>query len=132
VNLVQRLSLVPDLRSSKIQGQANFVNPGLILPTFAMDFELTPKLKLINNYNLLWFDKTSALQQFLFQGNIDRFIGADLGWGCEYRPLLSENLVFLGGVQMLIPGQGFRDIYNDFNNRLGTLVAGFMNVIVAF
>ena len=29
VNLVQRLSLVPDLRSSKIQGQANFVNPGL-------------------------------------------------------------------------------------------------------
>jgi hypothetical protein len=132
VNLVQRLSLVPDLRSSKIQGQANFVNPGLILPTFAMDFELTPKLKLINNYNLLWFDKTSALQQFLFQGNIDRFIGADLGWGCEYRPLLTENVVFLGGVQMLIPGQGFRDIYNDFNNRLGSLVAGFMNVIVAF
>jgi hypothetical protein len=132
VNLVQRLSLVPDLRSSKIQGQANFVNPGLILPTFAMDFELTPKLKLINNYNLLWFDKTSALQQFLFQGNIDRFIGADLGWGCEYRPLLTENIVFLGGVQMLIPGQGFRDIYNDFNNRLGSLVAGFMNVIVTF
>jgi hypothetical protein len=31
---------------------------------------------------------------------------------------------------MLIPGQGFRD--NDFNNGLGSLVAGFMNVIVAF
>ena len=62
VNLTQRLSLVPDLRSSKIQGQANFVNPGLILPTFGMDFELTPKLKLINNYNLIWFDKTSVLQ----------------------------------------------------------------------
>ncbi len=45
VNLVQRLSLVPDLRSSKIQGQANFVNPGLILPTFGMDFDLTPKLQ---------------------------------------------------------------------------------------
>ncbi len=28
VNLVQRLSLVPDLRSSKLQGQSNFVNPG--------------------------------------------------------------------------------------------------------
>ncbi len=132
VNLVQRLSLVPDLRSSKIQGQANFVNPGLILPTFGMDFELTPKLKLITNYNLLWFDKTNVLQQFLFQGNIDRFIGADLGWGCEYRPLLSENVVFLGGVQMLIPGQGFRDIYNNFNNRVGDLVAGFMNVVVTY
>jgi hypothetical protein len=132
VNLVQRLSLVPDLRSSKIQGQANFVNPGLILPTFGMDFELTPKLRLFTNYNLLWFDKTNVLQQFLFQGNIDRFIGADLGWGCEYRPHLSENIVFLGGVQMLIPGQGFRDIYNDFNNRVGSLVAGFINAVFLF
>src|SRR6185295_13241242 len=31
VNLVQRNSLIPDLRSSKIQGQVNFVNPGLQL-----------------------------------------------------------------------------------------------------
>ena len=68
VNLVQRLSLVPDLRSSKIQGQANFVNPGLLLPNLGMDFDLTPKLKLITNSNLLWFDKTNVLEQFLFHG----------------------------------------------------------------
>jgi hypothetical protein len=49
VNLVQRLSLVPDLRSSKIQGQSNFVNPGILIPTFGMDFDLTPKCKLITN-----------------------------------------------------------------------------------
>jgi len=132
VNLVQRLSLVPDLRSSKIQGQANFVNPGLLLPTFGMDFELTPKLKLINNYNLVWFDKTSVLQQFLFQGNINPFVGYDLGLGFEYRPLLSENVLFVGGVQMLIPGQGFRDLYNNFNNDIGSLVAGFINAIFTF
>jgi hypothetical protein len=132
VNLVQRLSLVPDLRSSKIQGQAKIVNPGLILPTFGMDFELTPKLKLITNDDLLWFDKTAALQQFLYQGNIDRFIVADLGYGLEYRPLLNENVVFIGGVQMLIPGQGFRDIYNNFDNRVGTLVAGFLTAVFAF
>src|SRR6185312_4395078 len=42
VNLVQRLSLVPDLRSSKFQGQANFVNPGLFLPNLGADFDLTP------------------------------------------------------------------------------------------
>jgi hypothetical protein len=132
VNLVQRLSLVPDLRSSKIQGQANFVNPGLILPTFGMDFDLTPKLKLITNYNLVWFDKTAPLQQFLFQGNIDRFVGFDIGYGLEYRPHLSENIVFVAGAQMLIPGQGFRDIYNNFDNRIGSLVAGFVNMIVTF
>lgn len=132
VNLTQRLSLVPDLRSSKIQGQANFVNPGLILPTFGMDFDLTPKLKLITNYNLLWFDKTNVLQQFLYQGNIDRFIGADLGWGVEYRPFLSENVLFNAGVQMLIPGQGFKDIYNPFFGKADALVAGFINAIVTF
>jgi hypothetical protein len=40
--------------------------------------------------------------------------------------------VFLGGFQMLIPGQGFRDIYNDFNNRVGSFVAGFINAIFMF
>ncbi len=132
VNLTQRLSLVPDLRSSKIQGQANFVNPGLILPTFGTDFDLTPQLKLITNYNLVWFDKTSVLQQFLFQGNIDNFVGVDLGYGLEYRPLLSENVVFTGGVQLLLPGQGFRDIYNNFDSRIGSLVAGFLTTVFQF
>jgi hypothetical protein len=132
VNLVQRLSLVPDLRSSKIQGQANFVNPGLILPTLGMDFDVTARTKIINNLNLVWFDKTNVLQQFLYQGNIDRFVGVDLGWGVEHRPLLSENVLFVGGVQMLIPGQGFRDIYDSFNGRVNALVAGFINVVFTF
>ncbi len=132
VNLTQRLSLVPDLRSSKIQGQANFVNPGLILPTIGVDFELTPKLKMINNFNLIWFDKTAVLEQFLFQGHVDRFVGVDLGWGLEYRPLLSENVRFIGGVQMLIPGEGFRQIYDNFSSQVGAMTAGFINMVLTF
>ena len=31
---------------------------------------------------------------------------------------------------MLIPGQGFRDIYDNFNSRVNALVAGFINVDV--
>ena len=132
VNLVQRLSLVPDLRSSKIQGQANFVNPGLILPTFGMDFDLTPKLKLITNYNLVWFDKTSALAAVPVPGKHRPVRRVRPRLGLEYRPLLSENVMFVGGVQMLIPGQGFRDIYDNFNGRVGALVAGFINVVFTF
>lgn len=132
VNLVQRLSLVPDLRSSKIQGQSNFVNPGILIPNVGMDFDLTPKVKLITNYNLLWFEETNVLEQFLFDGDIDRSIGADLSWGLEYRPLLSENIVFLGGVSTLIPGQGFRDLYNNFDSRVGALVAGFVTLVVVY
>ena len=52
--------------------------------------------------------------------------------GCEYRPLLSENVLFVGGVQMLIPGQGFRDIYDNFDSRVNALVAGFINVVFTF
>jgi hypothetical protein len=128
VNLKQRLSIIPDLRSSKIQGQSNFVNPGLELFNLGFDVDLTPKLKLINNYNLLWFDKTATLSTFLFQGNIDRFIGGDLSLGVEYRPLLSENIVATFGIASLIPGKGFKEIYDRFGKEVNALVAGFMEL----
>ncbi len=63
VNLKQPFSLVPDLRASKAEGQANFVNPGLFLANFGMDFEITQKLRLISNCNLLWFDETAPLEE---------------------------------------------------------------------
>ena len=132
VNLKQRLSLVPNLRSSKIQGQSNFVNPGLHLFNLGWDADLTPKLKLINNYNLLWFDKTASLQQFVFQGNIDRFIGGDLSSGLEYRPMLSNNVVMLFGLSTLIPGDGFKDLFNRFRHDVNPLVAAFAQVTLAF
>ena len=133
VNLVQRLSLVPDLRSSKFQGQANFVNPGLILPTVGADFELTQTLKVLTNVNVLFFDSTNVLEHFLFQGNISKFIGTDVSMGLEYRPLVSENINFMAGISGLIAGQGFRDIYNNFSSR-GTpfLVGSFLTMNFLF
>lgn len=111
VNLVQRDSLVPDLRSSKTQGQSNFVNPGLHLVNAGMDFEITPKVKAITNVNLLWFDTTESLERFAFQNNIRRRIGTDLSLGLEYRPRLSDNIIVAGGVSSLIPGKGFDDLF---------------------
>jgi hypothetical protein len=133
VNLKQRLSLVPDLRSSKFQGQSNFVNPGLYLFNLGIDFDLTPKLKLINNCNFLWFNKTQTLEQFVFQEHIRHYIGADLSVGLEYRPLLSNNLIFLGGIAGLIPGQGFKDLYDPLRGgSVGPLAMGFMDVAIVF
>ncbi|MFM9067921.1 MAG: hypothetical protein ACKOUR_11405, partial [Planctomycetota bacterium] len=45
VNLTQRNSLLVDLRSSKTQGQSNFVNPGLQLVNFGIDADITPKAR---------------------------------------------------------------------------------------
>jgi hypothetical protein len=111
VNLTQDGSLLPDMRPSKNEGQSNFVNPGIVLLNAGADFNHTPKLKGFANYNFLRFMRTEPLEYVLFQSPIHRTIGSDLGLGVEYRPPLSENLVLTGGVSMLQPGQGFRDIY---------------------
>jgi hypothetical protein len=132
VNQVNRNSLLPDLRSSKIQGQANFVNPGLQLVNLGLDADLTPKLRSINNVNWLWFDKTNVLERFVFQGNVARFIGVDLSTGVEYRPRLSNNVILLAGVSMLLPGEGFRDLYNRKDRAAQPLFAGFMNLTLAY
>ncbi|GIW80589.1 MAG: hypothetical protein KatS3mg105_2396 [Gemmatales bacterium] len=132
VNLVQARSLIPDLRSSKIQGQSNFVNPGLLLFNVGVDMDLTPKLRSINNLNFLWFDKTAVLETFTFQGNIDRFIGADASLGLEYRPLLNNNIIVIGGVSTLFPGSGFHDLYNRFKAGVEPLFAGFFQLTLTY
>ncbi|MBW3539563.1 MAG: hypothetical protein KY476_04775 [Planctomycetes bacterium] len=143
VNLVQNNSLVPDLRSSKIQGQSNFVNPGLDLVNFGMDFEITPKMKLITNANYLWFNTTHVLEIFTFQNHIDPEIGIDLSAGIEYRPLLNDNVIIIAGFAALIPGKGFDDLYGTFANpaeiladrpkvEAENLYSNFLEVIVQY
>ena len=111
VALTQDGSLLPNMRSSKEEGQANFVNPGIFLANAGADFNLTPKLKAFANYNFLRFMRTEPIEYVLFQSPVHHTIGDDLGIGLQYRPPLSENLVLTGGASMLEPGQGFRDIY---------------------
>ena len=110
VGLVSGGSLVPDLRTSKDEGQANFVNPGLFLYNAGVDVDITPRLRGFVNFNMLRFANTQPLELLLFQSNIHAGIGADSGIGVTYRPALSENMVITAGVTTLVPFQGFRDI----------------------
>jgi hypothetical protein len=106
-------SLIPSLRASKEEGQANFVNPGIFLANAGADFEITPKLRGFANFNFLRFERTEPLELLLFQSPIHHTIGEDFGIGVEYRPPLSENIVLTGGASALQPGQGFKDIYTS-------------------
>jgi hypothetical protein len=103
VALVNRGSLLPDLRSSKEEGQPNFVNPGLHLASAGVDL-------------------------LLFQANIHREIGWDLSAGLRWRPYLNQNVVLVGGVAALLPGKGFVDIYE----RDSTLFAAFTDLVLSF
>ncbi len=53
VSLTPGESLLPSLRTSKEEGQANFVNPGIFLVNAGANFDLTPKLKSFLNVNYL-------------------------------------------------------------------------------
>ncbi len=115
VGLVQGNSLLPSLRSSKTEGQANFVNPGIFIYNVGVDAEITPALKAVFNANYLRFDRTESLGYILFQPKVRREIGYDLSLGVVYRPLLINNLTFTFGGNILLPGKGFRDIFTDMS-----------------
>ena len=113
VGLVQKQSLLPSLRSSKIEGQANFVNPGLWLFNVGYDAELTPELKGALNVNYLRFAYTGSIENFVNQPVIGNEIGLDYGLGIVYRPLLNNNIIFTLGISALTPLDGFKDIYES-------------------
>lgn len=111
IQLVSPGSLIPSLRSDKEEGQANFVNPGILLVNAGTDIDITPKLKGFINFNFLRFMRTEPLQNILFQGPIRHTIGEDYGIGLVYRPPLTDNIILTAGASALTPGQGFKDIY---------------------
>jgi hypothetical protein len=127
VNLVNRNSLLPNLRPGKEEGQSNFVNPGLRLVNLGVDFELTPKLKLINNVSYLQFDDTSSLEAVRQDGSIGRNIGFDISSGLLYRPFLNNNVQFRLGGAILLPENGLENLFGD--KRLYDV---FTNVILQY
>ena len=113
VGLVQPNSLLPSLRSSKLEGQANFVNPGIMIFNAGMDADVTPTLKGIFNANYLRFENTHMLEYVLFDPQIRHEIGYDLSVGVEYRPFLINNITMTFGGSMFLAGRGFKDIYTN-------------------
>jgi hypothetical protein len=120
-------SLMPAMRAGLFEGQANFVNPGILLCNAGLDAKVTPKLRGSLNVNWARFNRTEVLQALLFQSHIRHAIGLDSGLGLQYRPLLTENVVVTAGVGTLAPGSGFKDIYSG-----RTLFSGFVNLRMVF
>jgi hypothetical protein len=111
VNFKQRDSLVPNLRTSKTEGQSNFVNPGVTIVGVGTDFEVTPKLRAFVNANYIWMNETKPIELALQTNKVRSELGLDLSVGFKYRPLLTENIIFSAGIGVFFPGAGYRDIY---------------------
>jgi hypothetical protein len=111
VNLKQRDSLVPNLRTSKTEGQSNFVNPGAIILGVGTDIDVTPKLKAFLNLNYIWLAEPAAIKVALQTDRLRNDLGLDASFGFKYRPLLTDNIVISLGMGFFVPGGGYRDIY---------------------
>jgi hypothetical protein len=111
VNFKQRDSLVPNFRSSKIEGQSNFVNPGVFIVGYGLDADVTPKLKVFTNVNYVWTVTTEVTKQVLFTNRASNAIGLDCSLGLQWRPLLTDNVIVSAGIGFLVPGQGYKEIY---------------------
>ena len=123
--LTQRLSPYVDLSSSKFEGSSNFVNPGLLLLGTAVDVEVTPTQRMQLGFSYLRFLETDPLETFLEVEDIDEHIGSEIFFEYEYRPFLTNNIIFKLGFSPFFPGDGFAKIYQ----RRETLFSGFVESI---
>jgi hypothetical protein len=131
VALSGRNGILNSLRSSKEQGQSNFINPGLILIGGGFDADITPEVRLSTNLNYLRFADTSSVANLRNQGNdcsplptgqqpslgtkpklCSNEIGWDLSAAIIYRPTFIQNVVFRASGAVLFGGEGFRELFS--------------------
>ena len=132
VALSQRNGVLPSLRTSKEHGQSNFNNPGITLFGVGTDIDLTPELRFTTNFNRLDFVNSSSIEYLRNQGDIDTAIGWDLSAALIWRPLFIQNIVFRLSGAVLLPDEGFKDIYRASNDAEDFFYSVLANIILTY
>jgi len=130
VALSGRNGVLASLRSSKDEGQSNFVNPGLALVGAGADIDLTPHWRLTGNLSYLQFQNTEVLGVLRNQAPPSRSIGWDASVGAQWRPFMSQNMVLSASAAALLPGEGLKQLYDT--SQSGPLYSILANLLLAF
>ena len=130
VALSGRNGVLPSLRSSKDQGQSNFVNPGLLLFGVGADADLTPQIRVLGNISKLRFMNTSVLGVLRNQAPPSKDLGIDISMGAQYRPFMTQNIVFNVSASALLPGSGLKQLYDE--NQRGPQYSVLMNLLLTY
>ncbi len=130
VALSGRNGVLADLRSSKDQGQSNFVNPGLVLLGVGADVDVLPQLRLIGNLSHLAFVDTTVLGVLRNQAPPSKDIGWDASAALQWRPFMSQNVVVNASAAALLPGKGLRQLYDE--DKRGPQYSMLLNMVVTF
>jgi len=129
VALSGRNGILPSLRSSKDEGQSNFVNPGLVLVGTGADMDLTPELRVFANVSYLRFMDTRVLEVLRAQKLPSKEMGVDFSLGAHWRPFYNQNVIVNGSVAALRPGKALKALYGE---RQGTLYSALFNMVLSF
>ncbi len=130
VALSGRNGVLASLRSSKDQGQSNFVNPGLLLVGVGGDVDLTPQVRVIGNASYLRFVNTAVLGVLRNQAPPDKEIGVDVSAAVQWRPFMTQNLVLNASAAALLPGKGLKQLYDE--GQRGPQYSVLVNLLATF
>jgi hypothetical protein len=130
VALSGRNGVLASLRSSKDQGQSNFVNPGLTLLGVGADGDLMPQVRVTTNVSWLRFVDTTVLGVLRNQAPPSKEIGWDVSGAVQWRPFMSQNLVVNGSAAVLFPGKGLKQLYDE--GQRGPQYSVLLNLLATF
>lgn len=129
VTLSGNNSILPSLRSSKNEGQSNFVNPGLFLLGMGADLDVKPELRVFTNVSYLRFLNTSSLELLRDQIIPSRSIGYDFSVGFHYRPFFTQNIIINGSAAALKPTKALKSLFGEDQTLYYSIV---LNAIFTF
>jgi hypothetical protein len=130
VALSGRNGVLASLRSSKDQGQSNFVNPGLVLAGVGVDLDVTPQVRVVGNLSYLQFASTAVLGVLRNESPPSRQIGWDVSAGLQWRPFMSQNVVLNASAAALLPGRGLRQLFAEGDK--GPRYSMLVNLVATF
>ena len=88
----------------------------------AVDAEITPTLRAQLGASYLLFVDTDPLETFLQTEDIDEELGAEIFFGLQWRPFLTNQLIFNLGASPFFPGEGFKKMYQSSETLFSTFL----------
>jgi hypothetical protein len=82
------------------------------------------------NVSKLQFVNTTVLGVLRNQTPPPKDLGVDVSVGMQYRPFMSQNLVFNASASALVPGKGLKKLYDE--GKRGAQYSVLMNLVLTY
>ena len=127
IDLKERDSLFPSLRSTVDTGESNYTNPGLALLGVGSDLDLMPALRVSFDVSHVAFANPASVAAILRRTDIPHNIGTDASLDAIYRPFISQNLIARLSVAKLIAAPAARNLVGG-----SAPVSMFFNLVLTY